>query len=222
MSSQRKTVFVSYSHEDQALVDPIVKLLRANESRVFQDVDCIQPSKRWRREIAKALAEAELVIVFWCDHASRSNEVSEEWKTAIAQKKDLLPLLLDATPLPLALGEFQWIDFRGVVGASHSSMDWACAQEKSNPWAYGVGILAVLGIAGGLIMDTSDGPPEPSFPPGPFLPDLRWLLDVDSKILLLLNGVFVVIACLAWWLKPHLFLPRYTLSERVERVETAF
>ncbi|MDQ3773979.1 MAG: toll/interleukin-1 receptor domain-containing protein [Pseudomonadota bacterium] len=124
MPSQSTNVFVSYSHADAPLVAPVVKLLRVNKSLVFQDIDSIQPGKRWRSELAKALAEAHLVVVFWCDHARRSNEVSKEWKAAIEQRKDLLPLLLDATPLPPEL-EFQWIDLREAVGASHSSIDGA-------------------------------------------------------------------------------------------------
>jgi LPXTG-motif cell wall-anchored protein len=48
-----------------------------------------------------------------------SASVSEEWTAAIEQKKDLLPLLLDATPLPKPLSEFQYIDFRGTVGDNH-------------------------------------------------------------------------------------------------------
>ncbi len=56
--------------------------------------------------------------------ASKSIEVSNEWKEAIEQKKDLLPLLLDETPLPPQLSEFQWIDFRDTVGLAH------CAAES--------------------------------------------------------------------------------------------
>jgi hypothetical protein len=119
MPSQTINVFVSYSHADAGLVAPVVRLLRVNQSLVFQDTDGITPGTKWRDVIAKALAESNLVVVFWCHHALRSNEVSSEWKAAIQQGKDLLPLLLDATPLPSELGAFQWIDFRGTVGANH-------------------------------------------------------------------------------------------------------
>jgi hypothetical protein len=122
MPSQSTNVFVSYSHADASLVAPVVKLLRVNKSLVFQDVDDIQPGKRWRSEIAKGITKSHLVVVFWCNHANQSAEVSKEWKAAIEQEKDLLPLLLDATPLPSELGQFQWIDFRGTVGANHGSI----------------------------------------------------------------------------------------------------
>lgn len=107
MPSQTVNVFVSNSHADASLVAPVVKLLRVNKFLVFQNTDRISTGKRWRDEIAKALVESNLVVVSWCDHACRSSEVSPEWKAAIEQEKDLLPLLLDATPLPSELGQFQ-------------------------------------------------------------------------------------------------------------------
>jgi hypothetical protein len=123
MPRKQKHVFVSYSHTDASLIAPVVKLLRLNKSLIFQDIDGIQPGKKWRSEIATALAESHLVVVFWCEHASRSDEVSKEWRAAIAQQKDLLPVLLDRTPLPQELSEFEYIDFRTIVGSNHTSID---------------------------------------------------------------------------------------------------
>ncbi len=120
MSSEPSTkVFISYCHADTGLVNPVVKLLRANQTFVFQDIDHIRPGKQWRNELDQALDKSELVVVFWCEHASRSIEVAKEWKTALAQKKDVLPLLLDSTPLPEGLDRFQWIDFRATFGENH-------------------------------------------------------------------------------------------------------
>jgi hypothetical protein len=222
MPSQSTNVFVSYSHADASLVAPVVQLLRANKSLVFQDIDRIQPGKRWRSEIARALAESHLVVVFWCDHASRSNEVAKEWKAAIEQEKDLLPLLLDATPLPPELGEFQWIDFRGTVGANHSSIapmadnvETGAPQQlppsppprsapiKSGRWFSLAGFAAVLAL--GLFTWTSlKAPQEPiivkplptPLPPGP--PNA--MFDFSS-ILLLLAVFFAITACLVWLLR---------------------
>jgi hypothetical protein len=131
MSAANTNVFVSYSRADASLVAPVVKLLRVNKSLVFQDVDNVEPGKRWRGEIARGLADSHLVVVFWCSHASRSDEVAREWQAAVAQNKDLLPLLLDATPLPAALSEFQWIDFRDTVGASHAEVSAAPAASPA-------------------------------------------------------------------------------------------
>lgn len=122
MPGEPINVFVSYSHADASLVAPVVKLLRVNRSLVFHDLDSIAPGQRWRNEIAHGLDQSHLVVVFWCRHASHSDEVTKEWQTALAQNKDLLPLLLDATPLPAPLSEFQWIDFRDAVGGNHAEV----------------------------------------------------------------------------------------------------
>ena len=115
------SVFVSYSHDDAGLVTPVVKLLRLNNALVFQDLDSIELGKKWREQAGRALEEAHLVVVFWCVHSSHSSEVESEYKSALNTGKDLLPVLLDATPLPAELSEFQWIDFRGTVGTNHAA-----------------------------------------------------------------------------------------------------
>lgn len=164
-------VFVSYSRDDESLVAPIVRLLRVNTSYVFQDVDGIRPGKRWREEIARGIADSNLVVVFWCRHAMTSASVSEEWTAAIEQKKDLLPLLLDATPLPKPLSEFQYIDFRATVGDSHGSApsneaaqpqpappdrrDFPVGAPRSAPRRIGIalgGAVAMLFVAATLMM----------------------------------------------------------------------
>ncbi len=231
MPSQSTNVFVSYSHADESLVAPVVKLLRVNKSLVFQDIDGIQPGKRWRSEIARGLAESHLVVVFWCDHASRSGEVSKEWKAAIEQEKDLLPLLLDATPLPPELGEFQWIDFRGTVGPNHSSIvsspnavrASAPPSVKSGRWLSFAGLAAVFVAAVALSLFTLDaphlptpsptpGPPVPTPLPSPTHPEVFDLL-LSKNILLPLALLLAVAACLAWFLRRR--------SERGRLIERA-
>jgi hypothetical protein len=123
VSSPNITVFISYSHADAFLVAPVVALLRVNNSFVFQDITGIKPGKKWRREIDDALNKADLVVVFWCDHANKSDLVKIEWSSAVHQEKDLLPLLLDSTPLPPELAQYQWIDFQKVIGANHRAIE---------------------------------------------------------------------------------------------------
>jgi len=113
------TIFVSYSHQDARLVMPVVRLLRATEGLVFLDADSIKPCKKWQQEITKGLETAKLVVVFWCNHSGQSAEVKKEYAAAIAGGKDLLPVLLDSYPVPDDLAEFQWIDFREIVGPAH-------------------------------------------------------------------------------------------------------
>ena len=114
-------VFVSYSRHDAAIVTPIVKLLRLGEGRiVFCDIDSIAPGERWREQLEKALGTAQYVVVFWCVHASASAEVRREYEAALASGRKLVPVLLDRTPLPVGLGEYEWIDLSALAGADHT------------------------------------------------------------------------------------------------------
>ena len=215
MPSQSTNVFVSYSHADVSLVGPVVQLLRINKSLVFQDVDDIQPGKRWRNEIAKALTQSHLVVVFWCDHARRSDEVSKEWNAAIEQEKDVLPVLLDATPLPASLDEFQWIDFRGTVGANHSSIGSLdnnekpgtpskarAAPAKATRWLAGLATGSASAVALSLYILKPQAPqstPQPELPgPIPLPPQPAVAFDFLFTILLVASVVLVVTVYLAW------------------------
>jgi len=112
-------IFISYSRIDSILVRPIVDLMRTTGVSIFKDEDCIPPGKRWRPIITKNIKEIEVLILFWCIHAKKSKEVLKEWKQALNLDKDIIPVILDETPLPLALREYNGIDFR-VFFSSHS------------------------------------------------------------------------------------------------------
>ena len=116
------SAFVSYSHEDGSLVGPIVALLRASSVLVFRDVDSIVPGKRWRRAIDDAIGQSTVLVLFWCRHTRQSIEVTKEYEAAIAQGKDVLPLLLDDTPLPEARRAFQYLDFQGMGTRHHAAI----------------------------------------------------------------------------------------------------
>jgi hypothetical protein len=115
------SVFVSYSHQDLDLVQPVVSMLRGFVGLVFHDVTGIKPGSIWEAEIGKALASTELVVLFWCTHSARSAQVKHEYETALSGAKDILPILLDSTPLPTELRKFQWVDFQRLVGRRHES-----------------------------------------------------------------------------------------------------
>src|SRR5215470_11931992 len=139
------SIFVSYSHRDAGLVKPVVGLLRATKGLVFQDVEAVQPGSRWRPQIEEALGVAHLIVLFWCYHSSRSSEVRKEYELALSTGKDVLPVLLDATPLPKELDEFQWVDFRQFVGLGHRSFKrWlAIAATVATVVVLLVGFLAI-------------------------------------------------------------------------------
>jgi hypothetical protein len=94
-------------------------MLRGTYDAVFHDATTIKPGAKWAVEIEKALRAADLVVLFWCVHSSASAEVRREYQLALDASKSIMPLLLDATPLPDTLKQFQWVDFRDLVSRNH-------------------------------------------------------------------------------------------------------
>lgn len=57
-------LFVSYSRRDEALVAPLVDLLRLTDTEVFRDRDNIRAGDRWRQSIEAAIEKATECLVF--------------------------------------------------------------------------------------------------------------------------------------------------------------
>ncbi len=104
-------IFISYAHEDQERVRPIVKELEKRWS-VFWDKK-IPPGKTWEDSIGKALEESPCVLVVWSNSSVKSDWVKEE--ADVARKRDtLVPLFLDTVEPPMG--------FRRIHAADLS--DW--------------------------------------------------------------------------------------------------
>ena len=113
-------IFVSYSPADSELVSAIIAILSSSNSALaYCDADSIRTGGRWREEVGNTISEADVVLMFWCYHSHTSYEVRKEFALALEHGKDVLPLLLDATPLPSKLADRRCIDFRAHVGVIH-------------------------------------------------------------------------------------------------------
>jgi hypothetical protein len=108
-------IFLSYARADEPLVKPIVQTLRDNEIGVFQDIDSISPGEDFEQKIKACLNSAEKVYVCWCYHASRSEWVHKEVELSLLNHVQVIPLLMDSTPLPESLKSIQGIDYRHMV-----------------------------------------------------------------------------------------------------------
>jgi hypothetical protein len=116
-SDMTSHVFVSYSHEDERVVKPIIKLYRSTGAAIFIDRMDIPLGAQWRAAVYGAIDTCSAVWVFWCRHASGSEEVKSEYMRGIQRGKVTLPILLDPTPVSPPLATFQWLDMQGAFKA---------------------------------------------------------------------------------------------------------
>ncbi|MBK6285627.1 MAG: toll/interleukin-1 receptor domain-containing protein [Draconibacterium sp.] len=106
MINLKYEIFASYSHHDVKIVKPIIQLLKPSVN-VFIDGEAIIPGLKWAVVIGNAIQDCRLMYVFWCNHSSRSVEVKKEYDQAISLDKDIVPVLIDNTPLPKKLKNYQ-------------------------------------------------------------------------------------------------------------------
>lgn len=96
--------FISYSRKDSECVDgQILPLLESEGIEYFIDRNRIPQSEEmpelpWQMEVG--IAQCDAVVLVWSASASKSKYVSQELCTSLAMIRNLVPVLLDETPLP--------------------------------------------------------------------------------------------------------------------------
>ena len=168
---------------------PLAHLLRATNDWVFLDSDSIRSGKKWRQEIDNAISAASLMIVFWCEHSEKSEEVKREYAAAIDTHKDVLPVRLDRTALPHSLREFQTLDFHDFAErfGHHGPVVKPSARSRLLP-LMGVlgGGIVLLSILFLLTLRSPSGSPAPTSAP------LVWLGILVVTALALLVAVRLI------------------------------
>jgi hypothetical protein len=108
----RYAAFVSYSHNDDAVIKPLVELLQINDQRVFWDQKDIVPGDRWEEVINSSLRRSNVLVLFWCCDAHTSTYVGHEVQLARKFKKKVIPVKLCHAAMPEAIAAWQWIDLQ--------------------------------------------------------------------------------------------------------------
>ena len=115
-SEKKYGVFISYSHEDANIVSTIASLLGSmRNDLVFQDTKNLELGKKWKPQLFDALRQAEIVVIFWCQHSEASEFVKKEYREAIKLQKKIIPVYLDKTKLNRALAPYQGINLGPIM-----------------------------------------------------------------------------------------------------------
>jgi hypothetical protein len=159
----RRSIFISYAHEDRPQVEPSAELLRAGGVQVFIDVRGIDYGDRWQDVLRGALEKCERVMVFWSLAAQASEWVDREWRYALSLGKRIVPPLLDRTPLPDELKQFQALPrYRDAVALAPAPAERAPAVR----WTALAAAVALL-VGGAWVWTSIDAPIHASRPHAP-------------------------------------------------------
>lgn len=122
-------VFISYSRKNKDSAHALERRLEARGTRVWIDRN-MSRGVPFPTELEHAIRQASAVVVLWSADAAGSDWVAREIELSVAEHCTrgitLLPLCLDATPLPAALADFNAEQRAGEDGLG------ACARELAN------------------------------------------------------------------------------------------
>ncbi len=117
-------VFISYSHADNAAVEPVVAVVEKAGRDVWMDKQDVPAGNGWAGEIVRGIKSARGIMVMCSPHAFMSDHIKREVYLADRYKKPMLPVFIaDAKPPE----DFEYF-FAGVQG-----LDLYRIQESDRP-----------------------------------------------------------------------------------------
>ncbi|MDY7101474.1 MAG: TIR domain-containing protein [Actinomycetota bacterium] len=107
-------VFVSYSRDDERMANAVVDHLRRARWEVWQDLHGIRGGEDWSAALTRALRATDVVVVLVTDSSMRSEWVRREVRAADRAGIPILPVVVDAAPVPdelaLIVNDVQRVD----------------------------------------------------------------------------------------------------------------
>lgn len=134
-------LFISYNHNDGAVVEPIANTLREvfGKDDVFYDGWSIQPGDGIIDRMNSGLANATHIFFFVSKNSLASNMVKMEWQNALmreaSSKCRFVPVRLDNSPMPAILTQKLYIDIytNGLEAGIRQIVDVASGQSTYRP-----------------------------------------------------------------------------------------
>ncbi|RPI89955.1 MAG: TIR domain-containing protein [Chloroflexi bacterium] len=113
-------LFISYAHADTEAVIRIVEDLREAGHDVWIDTRGIQGGTLWGAEIAKAIVDHDVFLLFVSSKSIVSDFVRREVDIAFEEKKRILPVMLEKVEIPVHL-DYQ---LAGIQYIDYCAPDW--------------------------------------------------------------------------------------------------
>jgi TolB-like protein len=111
-------IFVSYAHDDAALVFPEITQLRDQGFNIWYD-EGISPGSTWRDEVALALTQCKVFLFFVTPRSVASTNCVNEVNFCLSRERKILSVHLEPTELELSLSAKQAIVRADLAAASY-------------------------------------------------------------------------------------------------------
>jgi|GEM_PF-1528274 len=105
-------VFISRSWNDNDISRRIAHDLRRDGAEIWIDYARIKAGDTLPERISNALEWCDTLVLVWSKSAEASYWVKKEWQSALTLKKEIIPCIIDDTPLPAILCSLIYIDFK--------------------------------------------------------------------------------------------------------------
>ena len=119
-------LFISYAHADREMVTQVSRELEDAGHEVWIDTHGIQGGTLWGGEIAKAIINCDVLLLFLSPRSVRSDYVRREVDIAFDEKRKILPIMLEKVDIPVEL-DYQ---LAGIQYIDCQASDW-----KSRLWS---------------------------------------------------------------------------------------
>jgi TolB-like protein/class 3 adenylate cyclase len=118
-------IFVSYAHDDAALVYPEIARLKEYGFNVWYD-EGIAPGFTWRDEVALALTQCKVFLYFITPRSVSSSNCLREVNFCLTRERKILSVHLEKTELPVGL-ELSLSNTQAIIRENYSEQAY---QEK--------------------------------------------------------------------------------------------
>jgi hypothetical protein len=135
----RNSVFVSYSRKDKNLVLPVVKAQEGLQWAAFIDIDHTPLGSDWEKEHGQNIEYSDRLLLCWSKNSAISENVEREWRHALECGTDIVPVLLDDSPLHRDLARFHAVDLREYIRSN-------CRPRSINSGLHGAFILGTSAL----------------------------------------------------------------------------
>jgi len=119
-----KTIFVSYSHQDNVFAKKLVSWLEGQGHTVWMDKNKILPGANYVSSIAEGIGNADAFLPLLSPDSVKSKWVAKEIMYALESDKDIIPVLVQFAEIP------EHIKF-AITGIHHVDFE---RTEDLDPW----------------------------------------------------------------------------------------